>query len=85
MKKCLILFLCTSGLGFFTTPIFSQDEETENKVYNLNPFTVDESQDSGYIATSTLAGTRLNTNLKDVASSVSVIQRLSLKTWSSVY
>ncbi len=73
MKKYLTLILIPLGLGLFVSPIFAQNNsEDEDAVYDLSPFEVDESQDSGYMATSTLAGTRLNTSLKDVASSVSV-------------
>jgi len=40
----------------------------------MNPFMVDTSQDKGtYQATSTLAGTRINTDLKDIPSSLSVV------------
>ena len=72
MKNYLKLILIPLGLGLLITPVFAQNEENEETVYDLSPFEIDESQDSGYIATSTLAGTRLNTSLKDVASSVSV-------------
>ncbi len=52
---------------------FAQDSEDEDDVYELSPFTVEASSNNGYQATSTLAGTRLNTALKDVAATVSVI------------
>ena len=39
----------------------------------LSPFVVDTSGDRGYQATSTLAGSRLKTDLKDIAASVSVL------------
>lgn len=42
------------------------------EVTTLSPFVVQEAQDVGYLATSTLAGTRLNTSLKDVGAAVSV-------------
>jgi outer membrane receptor protein involved in Fe transport len=38
----------------------------------LNPFVVATAQDTGYQATSTLAGTRLNTPVKDIGASVSI-------------
>lgn len=34
-------------------------ENEAEEVYNLSPFTVESSEEVGYIATSTLAGTRL--------------------------
>ena len=39
----------------------------------LSPFTVSTDKDTGYAATETLAGTRLRTNLRDVASAMSVL------------
>jgi iron complex outermembrane receptor protein len=39
----------------------------------LSPFAVNASDDVGYTATNTLAGTRLNTSLRDTAASVSVL------------
>ncbi len=39
----------------------------------LSPFVVDSSSDRGYQATSTLAGSRLKTDLKDIAASVTVL------------
>jgi outer membrane receptor protein involved in Fe transport len=38
----------------------------------LSPFTVDATRDVGYLAGNTLAGSRLNTSLKDTAASISV-------------
>lgn len=49
--------------------VSAQDDE----VYELSPFTVDESGTKGYRATSTLAGTRINTNLKDLGAAISVV------------
>ncbi len=39
----------------------------------LSPFVVMESEDRGYAATSTLAGTRLRTDLRDVGAAISVV------------
>ena len=55
------------------TPAPSAPEKSEEEVLVLNPFVVDASEDEGYQATSTLAGTRLRTNLSDVGSAISVI------------
>jgi len=44
-------------------------------VVELSPFTVNTSGDVGYAAENTLAGSRLNTRLRDTASSVSVFTR----------
>src|SRR5210317_1216828 len=56
--------------------VFSQAQDSEasdEDVFELSPFTVDASGDSGYYATSTLAGSRLNTSLQDVAASITVV------------
>lgn len=42
-------------------------------VVTLNPFLVEGTEDVGYMATSTLAGTRLRTNLRDIGTAVSVL------------
>jgi outer membrane receptor protein involved in Fe transport len=49
-----------------------QDVADDEKVLELSPFTVNASDDTGYSATSTLAGTRIRTDLKDLGSAISV-------------
>lgn len=49
-----------------------EEDDSEDGVFTLSPFSVDGSGDSGYRATSTLAGTRIRTEIKDIASSISV-------------
>lgn len=49
------------------------DDELESDVFVLSPFLVEASEDEGYLAGATLAGTRIRTDLKDVGSSISVI------------
>lgn len=44
----------------------------EDEPFVLSPFVVSSERDTGYQATSTLAGTRLNTPLSDLASAISV-------------
>ncbi|MBL9186344.1 MAG: TonB-dependent receptor plug domain-containing protein [Opitutaceae bacterium] len=46
-----------------------------SEVVELSPFTVNTSNDLGYAAENTLAGSRLNTKLRDTASSVSVFTK----------
>ena len=54
-----------------TTPAATPDQEQPQV---LSPFVVDASEDKGsYKANSTLAGTRVRTDLKDVASAISVV------------
>ncbi|HEU5079468.1 MAG TPA: TonB-dependent receptor plug domain-containing protein [Opitutaceae bacterium] len=47
----------------------------DNGLITLSPFVISGEQDSGYIASDTLAGTRLRTPLKDVAASISVVTK----------
>ena len=63
-----------AGLGLAAlVPLtgLAQDNE-DGDVFELSPFTVETGEDIGYMATSTLAGTRLNTRLSDVGASISV-------------
>jgi len=48
-------------------------EEEDDDIFELSPFEVDASEDTGYRATETLAGTRLSTDMKDLASSITVL------------
>jgi TonB-dependent Receptor Plug Domain len=54
-------------------------EETTEAPMVLSPFVVEATEDSGYQANSTLAGTRVRTDLKDVASSISVVTQQFLQ------
>ncbi len=51
---------------------YAQDGEDED-VFTLSPFEVTADSDQGYRATSTLAGSRLNTSLKDTGAAISVL------------
>jgi outer membrane receptor protein involved in Fe transport len=51
----------------------AQDADYEGPVYELSPFTVDATENSGYTATSTLSGTRIRTDLKDLGAAISVV------------
>ena len=65
----LALFFSAEALAQ-TVPTVSEAKK-EDPV-ELSPFVVASTQDTGYQATNTLAGTRLNTSLKDVGAAVSV-------------
>ena len=52
--------------------LVAQDNEDE-EIFELSPFSVSAADDRGYRATSSLSGNRARTNLKDVASAISVI------------
>ena len=61
------------GLAGMLLPVSAQDSEDEEDIYTISPFTVIEEEGVGYLARSSLAGTRLNTPLRDIAATVSVI------------
>lgn len=75
-KKSIVggLFKGLLALAAASAPNLSAQDEGE-EVHELSPFTVDASSDVGYRATSTLAGTRLNTQLKDVGAAISVMTK----------
>ena len=61
----------------FAPILFPQDTQTdEAAIFELSPFTVEADSDIGYMATNTLAGSRLKTELRDVASAIETAQRL---------
>ncbi len=49
--------------------------EGDENVILMSPFEVQESEQVGYLATTTLAGTRLKTELRDVGSAISVVTK----------
>lgn len=61
----------------------SSTADSEDEAVSLSPFLVTAEEDAGYAAKSTLAGTRIRTELKDVGSSVSVITRQFLEDTAS--
>ena len=75
-KSCYRTLLIAVGmlslLLFSSGALVAQENE---EVFELSPFEVDASQDTGYRAINTLAGSRLNTNLGDVGSSISVLTK----------
>ncbi len=52
---------------------FGQDSDDGEEIFELSPFTVEASDATGYRATSTLAGTRIRSELEDIATSISVV------------
>ena len=75
----LISALCTLPLAHLVAqtvsppvPPSTAAASAAEQVVELSPFTVNATADQGYRAENTLAGSRLNTNLRDTPSSVSV-------------
>ncbi len=67
LERLPLLLIC----GFAAlSASFAQDDE-EEEIFELSPFTVQ--AEEGWVATETLAGSRLRTDFKDVASQVEVM------------
>ncbi|EDY81832.1 TonB-dependent receptor plug domain protein [Verrucomicrobiia bacterium DG1235] len=63
----------------------SEEEEEEEEVFELSPFEVSASPtDIGYRATNTLAGTRMNANIKDLGASITVVTAQQLEDTAAV-
>src|SRR5690606_18357671 len=60
------------------------DENTEEDVVTLTPFQVDSTKDQGYFPQNTLAGSRMRTNIADLASSITVVTAQQLEDTASV-
>ncbi|EDY84975.1 TonB-dependent receptor plug domain protein [Verrucomicrobiia bacterium DG1235] len=73
------------GAALLVAPlVIAQDDEEDEEIFELSPFTVEGSEDQGYRATSTLAGSRIRTDLKDVGSAISVITEEFLRDTGAV-
>ncbi len=60
-------------------PAPESQQATEEEIIVLSPFEVTASETSGYVATTTMAGSRINTELRDVGSAISVVTSEFLK------
>lgn len=67
--KYIALFLVYS----IVSTVHAQENQDDENIFELSPFTIDASEDTGYTATSTLAGTRIRTDLKDLGAAISVV------------
>lgn len=85
-RKVLRQYLAAGGLGLLVLPqAWSQEADAESApVFELSPFEVDSSQDVGYMAQNTLAGSRLNTKIADLASSITVVTLEQMEDTASV-
>lgn len=59
-------------------------EQRSDDVVEMSPFTVEATKTTGYAATRTMSGTRLNAKLEDLASSISVVTKEQLIDTASV-
>lgn len=87
MKKTHSLTHTKSWMRWSLTPLailamplssYGQAEDSD-EVFELSPFVVDGSGDNGYRAANTLAGTRMNAQLRDTAASVSTFTKAFLE------
>jgi outer membrane receptor protein involved in Fe transport len=74
LPPCMLI----TASGLFAQTASSSEINDEN-VITLSPFEVTGDNDVGYQATSTLAGTRLRTDLRDVGSSISIVNEEFLR------
>ena len=58
--------------GLLTTGLYVQAQDDE-EVIELSPFSVDAAEDIGYRATTTLAGSRVRSNIGDLGASIAVV------------
>ncbi|MDO8544751.1 MAG: hypothetical protein Q7S40_30275 [Opitutaceae bacterium] len=68
----LAVLAVSPGWAQTTVPASPRVESTDEAVVDLSPFVVRSDRDSGYQAATTLAGTRVNTPIKDLAAAISV-------------
>ena len=68
----------TLGLAGDLPPVEAQEND-EEEIYELSPFVVDAGDDTGYAATSTMAGTRIKGRLADVSTAIQVVTEQFLK------
>ncbi|MDE0769391.1 MAG: hypothetical protein OSB19_13485 [Opitutaceae bacterium] len=66
------IFALAAATQFAIMPFVFAQEAEEEEVFELSPFSVDSSKDTGYRATNTLSGTRFNSSLRDTSASISV-------------
>ena len=79
-----LLTLVTASVCSAQTVAPAKEAPKDEEVLVLTPFAVDASKDKGYYAENTLAGSRLRTNISDLAASISVITKQQLDDTASV-
>lgn len=72
MSKRLFISLFAVMQWALAPFVFAQTVEEEENTVELSPFVVDATEDKGWVAENTLAGSRLNTSLNDLANPISV-------------
>lgn len=62
-------------LGISGLPVQANAQGKDDEIIELSPFVINEEKDSGYQATTTMAGTRIRSNLRDLGASIAVITK----------
>jgi hypothetical protein len=73
LPALLAVVLVSTLAAQTAVPVPAADQQTDEDVVQLSPFEVTSTKDNGYAASSSLAGSRLNMKLRDVASAISVV------------
>ncbi len=81
-RSLLALALGATAYAQSTEDTASVSDEDED-IITLTPFQVDTTQDQGYFAQNTLAGSRMRTNVADLAASITVITAQQLEDTAS--
>lgn len=85
-RRLLFVALACTGVAraqTVTQPATNASASSE-KAIELSPFTVSTTKDTGYFAENTLAGSRLNTNLADLAASITVVTKQQMDDTASL-
>jgi iron complex outermembrane recepter protein len=69
----IAVWLALAPLGAQTLPPPRPTEPVAKDLIELSPFVVAENDEVGYVATSSLAGSRVKTELKDIASQIDIL------------
>lgn len=79
MKYALLKVLRLWALFALLVPVVAlqaqddPDDVDEDEIFELNPFVVEAGADEGYLATATLGGTRIRTDLRDLATPITAV------------
>lgn len=65
--------VCAAALAVVTLPAVGQNPAANEEIVTLSPFAVNSTQDTGYRATNTIGGTKIDTPLRDVPMSIQVV------------
>jgi hypothetical protein len=68
---CALLLI----LGLSNSSLLAQSTEVNDDVIEMSPFVINSDSDIGYLATDTLASTRIATSVKDVGSSLDILNK----------